>query len=70
MWEKILDQIRQGNVPVDIGNNGLPELMRNAPYFEQMQFTAALAAGYMRNYNRVCSLRNAVNSKIHEMGGK
>ena len=64
LWETKLDRIREGDVPLEIGESGLPRDFINAPYYEQKEFVKALAAGYMRNYNKVRSLRNAVKKEM------
>jgi len=64
-WEKLLDNIRQGKIPItEIGKNGVPGYAVRMPYFELMQLVAALAAGYMANYNKVRSLRNLVRKEM------
>lgn len=50
MNEKQLDLIRQGQCPIQFGEDGNP-LAVHYPIFELMRFVCALANGYMRLYN-------------------
>lgn len=69
VWEKLLDNIRAGKVPIsDIGENGVPSYANGMPYYELMQLLAAVVAGYMINYNKLRSLRNMVK-KTEERNG-
>lgn len=50
MTEYQLDQIREGKIPIQFGDDGLP-IGAHEPIFELMRFVSALARGYMRLYN-------------------
>lgn len=61
VWEKLLDNIRSGKIPIsDIGEKGVPSYANGMPYYELMQLLAAVVAGYMVNYNKIRSLRHLV----------
>ena len=66
-WEKLLDNIRQGKIPLsDIGENGVPAFANGMPYYELMQLLAAVCRGYMVNYNKIRSLRNMVKRETED----
>lgn len=48
---KMLDLIRDGQIPIVIRADGLPDIVAGEPYYELMQAVRALAAGYMRLFN-------------------
>lgn len=63
-WTKLLDTIRSGKAPIEVGENGLPAYVTGMPYYELMELIAALTAGYMRNYNIAKNLRNYIKKEM------
>lgn len=59
--EKQLDMLREGKIPLQFTDSGMPVFAANAPIFELMLFVRALAKGYMRLYNRVKFLEKIAN---------
>lgn len=57
MWEKILDEIRNGESEIASSESGIPQIAVNAPVFELLQLLAAITAGYNRNAKRIKTLR-------------
>lgn len=57
MWEKILDEIRNGETEIASSESGIPQIAVNAPIFELPQLLAAITAGYNRNAKRIKLLR-------------
>lgn len=57
MWEKILDEIRNGELEIASSESGIPQIAVNAPIFELLQLLAAITAGYNRNVRRIKALR-------------
>lgn len=57
MWEKMLDEIRNGELEIASSESGIPQIAVNAPIFELLQLLAAITAGYNRNVRRIKALR-------------
>lgn len=66
LWEAKLDRIREGDTAIEVAESGIPREMCGAPYYEQMQFVAALVAGYNRNYRTLKLLRKTVKHEMEE----
>lgn len=66
-WERLLANIRDGKIPIgDLADNGIPYTINRAPYYELMQFVAALVCGYNRNFMKIKSLKNMVKKEMEE----
>ncbi len=57
MWEKLLDEIRNGDTAIPTATNGIPQMALDAPVYELLQLMAAMTAGYNRNVRRINALR-------------
>lgn len=62
--EKQLDMLREGKIPMQFTDSGMPVFAANAPIFELKLFVRALAKGYMRLYNRAKFLEKIANSNL------
>ena len=66
MWEKILDEIRNGESEIASSESGIPQIAANAPVFELLQLLAAITAGYNRNVRRIKALRSIAKKTFGE----
>lgn len=60
-WEKTLDAIRRGSIPVDIGS-----LTADVGVYELRELLQAVSDGYNKNLSRLNSLRNYINKELRE----
>lgn len=66
MWEKILDEIRNGESEIASSESGIPQIAVNAPVFELLQLLAAITAGYNRNVRRIKMLRELAKKPFED----
>lgn len=66
MWEKLLDEIRNGESEIASSESGIPQIAVNAPVFELLQLLAAMTVGYNRNVKRINALRAIAKKNFGE----
>ena len=44
--QELMQSVRDAKIPLAVGSAGIPTAIAEEPYFERMEFLAALAAGY------------------------
>ena len=64
--QELMQSVRDAKIPLAVGSTGMPAAIAEEPYFERMEFLAALTAGYnlaLQQLNITRQLIQAVGKK-------